>query len=175
MKLLLCLILQLATKSAAIHASTQGLDTVDSMAFSAMRFCELSTANPNRGQGNSDLVAALVADGTSIAGLESDIRVPDGEKVNMYSNDFSSQHWEELYRTLCDFHDYGSRCCQLPGGVSGACLCFYHGRLASVVMQLGRRLVTQRTQAKPPWNVPSCPFLRWLCFPSPANIVMTQH
>lgn len=104
MKLLLCLILQLATKSAAIHASTQGLDTVDSMAFSAMRFCELSTANPNRGQGNSDLVAALVADGTSIAGLESDIRVPDGEKVNMYSNDFSSQHWEELYRTLCDFH-----------------------------------------------------------------------
>ncbi len=59
----------------------QGLDTIDSMAFSAMRFCELSSAYPNRGRGNSDLVAALVADGDSIAGLESEIRLPDGETV----------------------------------------------------------------------------------------------
>lgn len=52
------------------------------MAFSAMRFCELSYANPNRGQGNSGLVAALVADGSSIGGLESDVRIPNGDKVS---------------------------------------------------------------------------------------------
>lgn len=51
------------------------------MAFSAMRLCELSYANPNRGEGNSALVAALVADGSSIGGLESEIRVPNGDKV----------------------------------------------------------------------------------------------
>eukprot|EP00752_Nemacystus_decipiens_P010681 g9512.t1 len=59
----------------------EALDAVDSMAFSAMRFCELSYANPNRGQGNSSLVAALVADGSSIGGLESEIRIPHGDRV----------------------------------------------------------------------------------------------
>eukprot|EP00903_Cladosiphon_okamuranus_P010713 g10125.t1 len=59
----------------------EALDAVDSMAFSAMRFCELSHANPNRGQGNSDLVAALVAEGCSIGGLESEIRIPNSDKV----------------------------------------------------------------------------------------------
>lgn len=62
-------------------STTQALDAVDSMAFSAMRFCKLRSANPSRGQGNSALIAALVADGSSIGGLESEIRLPDGDKV----------------------------------------------------------------------------------------------
>lgn len=61
--------------------TAQALDALDSMAFSAMRLCVLSCANPDRGQGNSALVAALVAEGSSIGGLESEIRVPTSDKV----------------------------------------------------------------------------------------------
>ncbi|CAM9096960.1 unnamed protein product, partial [Hapterophycus canaliculatus] len=68
-------------REASIDRLLEALDAVDSMAFSAMRFCELSYANPNRGEGNSALVAALVADGSSIGGLESEIRVPSGDKL----------------------------------------------------------------------------------------------
>ena len=61
----------------------KALDALDSMAFSAMRLCVLSSANPDRGQGNSALVAALVAEGSSIGGLESEIRVPTSVKVRV--------------------------------------------------------------------------------------------
>ena len=62
----------------------EALDALDSMAFSAMRLCLLSSANPaDRGEGNSALVAALVAEGDSIGGLESEVRVPTSEMVRI--------------------------------------------------------------------------------------------
>ncbi|CAM9250431.1 unnamed protein product [Ectocarpus fasciculatus] len=68
-------------RETSIDRLLEALDAVDSMAFSAMRFCKLRSANPSRGQGNSALIAALVADGSSIGGLESEIRLPDGDKL----------------------------------------------------------------------------------------------
>lgn len=65
----------------AIVDISQALDALDSMAFSAMKFFIVSAANPDRGEGNSALVAALVADGSSIGGLESEIRLPTSDKA----------------------------------------------------------------------------------------------
>lgn len=69
----------------------KALDALDSMAFSAMRLCVLSCAYPDRGQGNSALVAALVAEGSSIGGLESEIRVPTSEKVG------KKKRWDKVH------------------------------------------------------------------------------
>ncbi|CAM9322764.1 unnamed protein product [Ectocarpus sp. 4 AP-2014] len=68
-------------RETSIDRLLEALDAVDSIAFSAMRFCKLRSANPSRGQGNSALIAALVADGSSTGGLESEIRLPDGDKL----------------------------------------------------------------------------------------------
>ncbi|CAM9105103.1 unnamed protein product [Ectocarpus sp. 13 AM-2016] len=68
-------------RETSIDRLLEALDAVDSMAFSAMRFCKLRSANPSRGQGNSALITALVGDGSSIGGLESEIRLPDGDKL----------------------------------------------------------------------------------------------
>ncbi|CAM9883661.1 unnamed protein product [Scytosiphon promiscuus] len=68
-------------RETSIDRLLEALDAVDSMAFSAMRFCELSYANPDRGKGNSALVRALVENGSSIGGLESEIRIPNGNKL----------------------------------------------------------------------------------------------
>lgn len=52
------------------------------MAFSAMKFCELkSTVVGSKGEGNSAVLAALVADGSDTGGLESELSLPAGRKV----------------------------------------------------------------------------------------------
>lgn len=67
---------------AALPVSTQVLDAVDSMAFSAMRICALKAESDENGKGSRGLVEALVNDGSSIGGLESEIRLPSGAKVS---------------------------------------------------------------------------------------------
>lgn len=90
-----------------IRRNSQALDAVDSMAFSAMRFCELSDSNPNRGEGNLPLVAALVAGGSSIGGLESEIRIPNGDKVQRTKLAWTAPS-ENVLQACCAHH---SRCC----------------------------------------------------------------
>lgn len=52
------------------------------MAFSAMRYFIIkSEAGGDNGRGMSAVVAALVADGSNIGGLESEIRLPGGDQA----------------------------------------------------------------------------------------------
>lgn len=54
------------------------------MAFSAMRFCQLkSGAQGGNEQGMSSVMAALVASGSDIGGLEAEIWLPDGDQARI--------------------------------------------------------------------------------------------
>lgn len=58
------------------------LDALDSMAFSAMRFCQIkSSALRGNEEGMSSVMAALVASGNGIGGLEAEIWLPDGDQA----------------------------------------------------------------------------------------------
>ena len=63
----------------------KALEALDSMAFSAMRLCIFSSEN-SPDETSLALVDTLVADGHSTGGLESEIRLPAGNKVWMHCN-----------------------------------------------------------------------------------------
>lgn len=59
----------------------QALDALDSIAFSAMRFCVFNATVDAEADGENSLLKALVADGSDAGGLEAQINLPAGKEV----------------------------------------------------------------------------------------------